>query len=320
MVTKALNGQNGIDTMAVGNLDNGAKAPNGQDWDHPFVASTGSDPSYTIRCWRYACPSIEGTTVRIPTSATPAQGTDKHLAVLDQTSNRVVDLYKTETIGCSNGANAGCGGGVENWQKVRDPSGGTLWIGSGGYEAIDGDGRGVNGDGATAAKTSLLAGPIQPYELANGSIPHVLFGVIGCVSGQTVYPAQGKGHQCSDPTNAPPTGQRFELALSDAQIDALPGPVWRKAIWKAMAHYGVMVGDTGGDGTGLTIQPISDHSFGSTGSFRSWASAHVDGTYVTASGSTPGKYYLNLTTNRGFDLAANLRAVQPNQATTPTCP
>jgi hypothetical protein len=43
-------------------------------------------------------------------------------------------------------------------------------------------------------------------------------------------------------------GQRFRLNMSDAAIDATCAPGWEKTVAKAMAHYGLYFGDTGGDG------------------------------------------------------------------------
>src|SRR5687768_13026361 len=113
---------------------------------HNFDAD---DPVYRIHCWRYSCPSIEGQSVRIPANARPAQGTDRHLTIVDRAGGYLWDLYKMETAGPS-------GGSVTNWNKLRSPTGGVLYIGSGGRERIDGDGRGIAGDGANAAKTGLL--------------------------------------------------------------------------------------------------------------------------------------------------------------------
>jgi hypothetical protein len=41
-------------------------------------------------------------------------------------------------------------------------------------------------------------------------------------------------------------GEHFVLDMSDAEINALPAAEWRKTILRAMARYGLYVGDTGG--------------------------------------------------------------------------
>src|SRR5438445_13886746 len=69
---------------------------------------------------------------------------------------------------------------------------------------------------------------------------------VSCDNGTYVYPATKSGSRCSDPTNAPPMGAHFQLAMSDAEIDALDVDAWQKTILRALAHYGAYVGDTGG--------------------------------------------------------------------------
>ena len=58
-------------------------------------------------------------------------------------------------------------------------------------------------------------------------------------------------------------GARLQLAMSPVQIDALPVPGWKKTILRAMARYGMFVGDTGGTSWGL--QTESSASFTSFG-------------------------------------------------------
>ena len=51
--------------------------------------------------------------------------------------------------------------------------------------------------------------------------------------------------------------------MTPEQIDALPVPAWRKTILRAMASYGMYVGDTGGGGWGIKLQSGSTFtSFG----------------------------------------------------------
>jgi len=113
----------------------------------------------------------------------------------------------------------------------------------------------INGNGlgsaATAAGFGLAAGVIRPEELAAGQINHALFMVVKCTNGTSVWPAgSSSGRSCSSiglsNANAPAMGQHFYLDLSEAQIEALPQPTWAKTILRAMAQYGLYVGDTGG--------------------------------------------------------------------------
>jgi len=272
------------------------------DYFHPYALSDSADPVYTIRCWRYACPSIDGAKVRIPAQARPAQGTDRHLTVSDTSSGWLYDFYKAETFGPA-------GGSVTDWNKRRDPAGGDLWIGTGGKSTISGDGRGVGGDGGNAAKTGLLAGPIRGVELEAGVINHMLFMVVRCTSGQHIYPAQGNAGVCSSTADAPPTGQVFRLKMSNADIDALPIPRWRKTIYKAMAQYGMYVGDTGGS-SAFGVWAESDRTFldyGAEGAMQRFARTHQSEGGIVAS-STPGKWYLDM---KGIDWRSKLVAVDP---------
>jgi hypothetical protein len=52
--------------------------------------------------------------------------------------------------------------------------------------------------------------------------------------------------------------------MTDAQIRALELPAWKQAIYMAMAHYGLIVGDTGG-GSSWSIQFESDSTYTSFG-------------------------------------------------------
>jgi hypothetical protein len=75
--------------------------------------------------------------------------------------------------------------------------------------------------------------------------------VVKCTNGRAVWPAaSNSGRSCSSMglsnANAPAMGQHFFLDMSDAQIDSLAKPAWQKTILRAMARYGLYVGDTGG--------------------------------------------------------------------------
>jgi hypothetical protein len=202
------------------------------DWGHPTFWSQPSDPLVTVHCAEpWGTCAVEGDQVRIPTGATPAAGGftgddsyDNHMTVVDQTTNTEYDFWHAEK-----------------------PADGSINIGWGGKTRIDGDGRGSD---AVAAQYGTMAGKIRAEELAAGQINHALFMTVKCDSGRAVYPATKGGLPCSaiglSDTNAPNEGTRFQLNLTDTQIDALPVPTWKKAILRAMARYGMYVGDTGG--------------------------------------------------------------------------
>ena len=47
---------------------------------------------------------------------------------------------------------------------------------------------------------------------------------------------------------------RFQLDMSDAEIRALGVPRWKRGILRAMARYGMFVGDTGGIALGPRVR------------------------------------------------------------------
>ncbi|MHB1836666.1 MAG: hypothetical protein ACYCXW_17090 [Solirubrobacteraceae bacterium] len=229
-------------TLAYGPPSNlvAGVAGTSSDYGHPVYYSRPSDPVYTIRCtepWGQC--AIDGMRVRIPGAAAPAAGSDRHMAVVDQANGWEYDF----------------------WQVQSKPAGGgELRIGWGGRTRLAGNGLGSD---ATAAHFGLQAGIIRAQELQAGQIDHALFMVVKCTTGGYVFPAHGGGSACGDRTDAPAGGMRFQLDYSDAQIDALHVPTWKKTILRALANYGAFVGDTGGSGMNFQLQSGSTYtSFG----------------------------------------------------------
>ncbi len=261
------------------------------DYEHPYYFSTPSDPLFTIHCvaaYGGTC-ADEGLQVRIPDAARPANGPDAHMAVIDQASGWEYDFWQV---------------------KSKPQGGGRLDISWGGRTRIGTpDATGLSG-GGTASGFGLLGGVIRGPELAAGDIPHALFMVVKCDSGQIVQPADGYGQACSaigEPdADAPAMGQRFQLAMSDAQIDALGAAPAQRAVLRAMAHYGMLVGDTGGDPWDLEFESDNTYtSFGATPLVRAafegyGARRYTDGLYSS----------LNLAMPQ-VDWARYLRVVDP---------
>jgi hypothetical protein len=91
--------------------------------------------------------------------------------------------------------------------------------------------------------------------------------IVKCDSGRWVYPAAKSGRPCSAlnlPTEgALPMGARLQLAMRPAEIAALRVPAWEKTILRAMARYGMFLGDTGGYAWGIQLESGSTYtSFG----------------------------------------------------------
>jgi hypothetical protein len=227
-------------------------ADTGSDWVHPYYFSAADDPVFTIHCLKtWGTCEVEGMKVRIPDAARPAGGGDGHMAVVDQAGGWEYDFWQV---------------------KSKPQGGGTITISWGGRTAIgtpDADGLGSD---ANAAHYGLLGGIIRYQEIAAGHIDHALFLIIKCDGGGIVYPASGKGSACADGSVAPQEGSRVFLDMSDAEIDALEAPLWKKAIFRALAHYGAFVGDTGGSPWGVGIESGSTYtSFGLPNPWDEWA-------------------------------------------------
>jgi hypothetical protein len=45
--------------------------------------------------------------------------------------------------------------------------------------------------------------------------------------------------------DAPPMGTRLQLNMTEAEIEALPVPAWKKIVLRAMVEYGMIMTDTG---------------------------------------------------------------------------
>jgi hypothetical protein len=208
------------------------------DYYHPTYYASDQDPRYTVEGGSSTEPfAIDGKTVRLPAGARAAGGSDHHLTI----------VY----------------GGYEYgfWDARID--GTTIRVGSGRKIPIGGDGLSA---GSTAGGFGNLAGIIRAPELAAGRIDHALFMAVDCTDGSYgVYPATiaaGKP-ACEDPTDAPPMGAHFQLALGDREIAALSVPTWKKTILRAMSHYGMYVGDVTGSPWAFQFESGSTYtSFG----------------------------------------------------------
>jgi hypothetical protein len=203
------------------------------DYSHPIYHAKSGDPSYTIQC---RSGGVNGRVIQIPNGARPTGSSDGHMAVV-QTDGWEYDF----------------------WQATA-PSGGTVRCNIAYRQRYDGLGivttdmkrRDSSLGGGTAAYFGEAAGLIRASEIQAGVIPHALFLVIRSGSSGTVYPAYKPS--VTSNSNGPMMGQRYRLNMSDSAIEASCAPAWEKTVAKAMAHYGLYFGDTGGDGFGLMME------------------------------------------------------------------
>jgi hypothetical protein len=220
-----------------------------EDWAHPIYFSRPRHPRFKVQCTEaWGRCEVEGARLRIPNVARPAGGGDGHMAVIDQRRGWEYDF----------------------WQVQRKPrGGGRLRVSWGGRTRIGTRRAHGLGSSATAAHFGLAAGVIRPVELRSGHIDHALFITVRCTNGTYVWPAHGPGAGTScaslglSNSNAPALGQHLFLHMSHAQIKALDVAGWQKVILRAMADYGLFVGDSGGgDGSIIVESGASYTSFG----------------------------------------------------------
>ena len=247
-------------------------ADTSSDYQHPTYWSEKDDPEFEITCTReFGRCEVEGMRVRIPDLARPAAGSDRHLTVVDQDSGWEYDFWEVNS---------------------KPKGGGVLSVGFGGRTRIDGDGLGSN---STAAHFGNLAGIIRAQELERGRIDHALFVIADCDSGRPVYPAQGTGAQCSDPTDAPSEGTRLQLDMSDAEISALGAPAGSgrsSGRWPGTACSSA----TPADHRGTSSSSPAPRTPASAARTRSWTSPAAPGS--SASGTAITSMWRRASTGR----------------------
>ena len=289
--------------------------------------------TFTISCGAFGKCSLDGKAIKVPRSATIEGGwrapafADRHMTVANWAAKSEIDLWQV------NG-------------PALPPNGGVLTVGNGGSASLTGRGlSAVMGSTGTAANTANLAGRLRIEELAGGypsgaapRIRHALAIVIDCHNGTIVWPARGNaptGGRCSvrgrtkTDADAPPLGARLWLDMSQAKIDALPGPRWRKVLLRAMREYGMIFVDTGAS-TYFNIETESGNQYSAMGfndrwqrfalkqiqtSGSDWSDYPEDNTYV---GRMPGGMH------NGIDWTASvwsrLRILAPCESTVAGCP
>ena len=258
-------------------------------WGPPTYWPGRGDPVFRVHCTEpWGRCEVEGRRLRIPDAARAATGSDGHMTVVDQHGGWEYDF----------------------WRVQRKPrGGGRLDVAWGGRTRIDGDG--LDSD-ATAARFGNLAGAVRAEELAAGRIRHALFLTVPCDAGTWVYPARKSGTSCAEDgesnVDAPPMGARFRLAMSSREIARLAVPSWKKAVLRAMARYGMYVGDTGGPTWAIEQEgSLTYTSFGRPDRAAAFA-RRIGAPY------DPGSRSWTLDLSSGVDWARRLRVVHPCEA------
>jgi hypothetical protein len=202
----------------------------------PTVYASNSDPVVELvatKPWGHN--PLQGRMIRVPAAARPGgppPPADAHLQIVlapadAQVPGETADLWQAE--------------------PAKE---GKLRFGWGGAGNIAGT---QIGGGATASNIGLAAGKVRAPELKAGTVPHALCAAVPQTKASFVYPASASDGHSSDAA-APAMGQRFYLAYSDAEIDALGVAPWKKAVLKGLAHYGFFVCDSGNDTLGFEFE------------------------------------------------------------------
>jgi hypothetical protein len=200
------------------------RLPNGGS--RPMYYASNTDPVVELRVTEsWGSNSLQGRMIRVPVKAAAEEASDGHftivLAPVDaKVPGETVDMWRAKPV--SEGKLSFAWGGPGNIT-------GTLV---------------QPGHSADAAGFDLEAGLVRGPELKAGAIPHALVAAIKDTKPTFVFPASHTDGKSSE-LAAPAMGQRFYLAYSDAEINALPVAPWKKAILTALAHYGFYVGDSG---------------------------------------------------------------------------
>jgi hypothetical protein len=99
-------------------------------------------------------------------------------------------------------------------------------------------------------------------------------------------------------------GTRLQLAMTPAEIDALPVPGYRKSLLRAMARYGMYVADTGGSWRIIQESGLVTTSFGLD---DRW----IDLAETVGAPYWPPDHRYAINVRDGVDWARYLRVIEP---------
>ena len=170
--------------------------------------------------------------VPYPSGASPAGGSDKHLAIISKATSCIHEFWLFQ------GKTAGSGNAI----------------------SINTNGIYADGRSTVAAGWSQLQGLIWPKELRDGEIRHALtFTVPVTNANGHVLPATIHDGNLANNPHAIPEGTLIRIK-PDIIIDTINGiGTTEKIIYKAIQRYGMYCGDT--NGGGLALRAVHTKSF-----------------------------------------------------------
>jgi hypothetical protein len=227
------------------------------DVDVPIYFAEETDPLWTLNATGFQDPPNfddffgNGLQIHIPDGAKPAAGQDHHFAVV-QPDGTCWDIYKsTNTVFAASDPDKTLdfrwGARTTDFMSATSP--------------LTDDG------GAIAPNWQAFPGHIRACELEAGLIEHAIICTIRCCGRDFAWPARKNGLMCADIVGGPESevdrvgmGHRIQLDYPDEEIDALAQPPWRKAIYRAMARYGMVPGDTNSSSLFLRKASSTQHT------------------------------------------------------------
>jgi hypothetical protein len=176
--------------------------------------------------------------VPIPKGATPAEGTDGHMTVYQQTTDTLWEFWRA--VRRKNRWHASWGGAMQNVSKNPGYYNNTVWPGLAPNEGWNW--------GSTATSLPVAGGLMTMAELRRGRVDHALAIATGlsCAS-MFAFPAQR--HDGADPSpTCMPEGARLRLDPK-LDLDRLELPQITRIVARAAQRYGMILRDTTGGGT-----------------------------------------------------------------------
>ncbi len=223
----------------------------------PLYYGRASDPIYKVDQCRFhggqggALHDPAGTFWHVPNGAYMSDsthpGADAFLAVWDQTKNMVLQLYGGTLSGNRHLPNC-----TATTNATACSMGPISFCNQANYTTDPGWNAGDGGDSLHNAPVALsIRGVEWIWPTADNpdykGIKHALYLNGSCeASLPAVFPGIGGGAaQCNDPAGPKPIhGSLIFMDYTDAQIEAMNIPAWRKPIIWTMSHYGGYFGDT----------------------------------------------------------------------------
>jgi len=231
----------------------------------PVYWATSSTPRYTVSCLQIRCTvvSLTGSTtassltgVPIPVGATPSDGSDGQMIIIDPMTGREWDLWQASFAG-------------GRWTVSNGSVYNVRWNGT------------PTRYGSRGAGVPYLAGLIRPWEIQAGHIDHALaFAYPSPRRSECVWPASKTDGQSSN-QYAIPEGARLQLDPRYTDTDFTRWGLDRtgRIIARALQKYGMFLIDVSGRPK-IYAENLADNTYAT----RSWSEAAIRLTASTVNG------------------------------------